>query len=383
MLRRADTTSVPVRFPLVDAMRAAAATLIAWHHFVVYAPLSCWEVPALVPLLDMLSGFQWAAQVFFVLGGFVMANSMSRLTWDHRQVGVFVVRRYCRLGLPYLAAIGLALWASNVGRGWVNENVVGPPASFGQILAHVVFLQDILGYESLSAGFWFVCIDFQLGLIYVAMLFLGGALARLSGSADADRSTSAPIALGWALALPAMFYFNLNEDLDMWAIYFFGQFFLGVMVYHGLKNSGLKVLLGLYFLMMAAALAYDWRWRLAASLLTGLALFGGGTLGLMDRWPTSRVVAYLGRTSYSLFLVHFPVFVVVSTLWAHFDWSSPWPTAMGLLAAYVASLIVADVFYRAIEAPTARLARKLFASGKDARRQDAAPNGALIGGRNN
>ena len=100
----------------------------------------------------------------------------------------------------------------------------------------------------------------------------------------------------------------------------------------------------------------------------------------------SRTIAYLGRTSYSLFLVHFPVFIIVSTLWVQFDWTSPWPTAAELIVAYIASLIAADVFYRAIEAPTARLARKLFASDNDPQRQDPAPLeavGELVLGRSN
>ena len=42
-------------------------------------------------------------------------------------------------------------------------------------MAHVFLLEDILGYESLSAGFWFVAIDYQLGLLYVAILYLRDA----------------------------------------------------------------------------------------------------------------------------------------------------------------------------------------------------------------
>ena len=78
----------------------------------------------------------------------------------------------------------------------------------------------------------------------------------------------------------------------------------------------------------------------------------------MKRWPKSRVIAYLGQTSYSLFLVHFSVFVVVSALWVWLDIDSPWGARAGLLAAYVASLAAADVFYRTIEAPSTRLSRK-------------------------
>jgi peptidoglycan/LPS O-acetylase OafA/YrhL len=358
MLKREVSTSVPPRLPLVDALRALAATLVAWHHFGLYGLQSTRIPPALDQLLDPLRIYGWAAQVFFVLGGFVAARSMSRRTWNCRQVGWFSVGRYCRLGLPYLAAIALALAACAIGRGWVTECVLGRSPTLAQIIAHVVFLQDILGYESLSAGLWFVCIDFQLGLLFVAMLFLRDALARLFGRDEGEQSTVVLILVGWALAAPSLFFFNVHEDLDVWAIYFFGQFFLGVMVYHGLKSSRMTILWGIYALMVTAALVYNWRWRLATSLLTGLVLFLGGKFGLMERWPASRVVSYLGRTSYSLFLIHFPVLVLVLTLWARFDWTSPWAAMTALVVAYIASLMAADIFYRAIEAPAARSSRR-------------------------
>jgi len=357
MLKPEVTTPAPLRLPLVDALRAVAATIIAWHHFAAYGP-SDWSVPALSLAFEALQNCQWAAQVFFVVSGYVMAQSMARRDCNARQVGVFAVRRYCRLGLPYLATIGLVLWACAIARGTLSEDVIGPPPTLPQILAHVVFLQDILGYESLSAGFWFVCIDFQLGLLYVLMLFLGSLHARSSGSVEGEQSGVVPVVLGWALAVPAMFYFNLQEDLDVWAIYFFGQFFLGVMVYHGLKNSRWTPLLVLYFLLMTAALVYEWRSRMAAALLTGLILAVGGKTGLMESWPASRVVAYLGRTSYSLFLIHFPVFVVVWTVWTKLDETSSWSALAGLIVAYVASLIATNIFFRVVEAPSARLARK-------------------------
>jgi peptidoglycan/LPS O-acetylase OafA/YrhL len=361
MLKQETTISAPVRMPYVDALRAVAATLIVWHHFVSYEPLSQWAVPAPGRLLDGLRNYPLAVQVFFVVGGYVMARSMSSRTWHVQHVGWFVVRRYCRLGLPYLAAMALAIGACAAGRGWIPDSVVGPPPTLRQILAHAVFLQDILQYDSLSAGLWFVCIDFQLGLIYVALLYLRDVIARVFGQALGERATIVPMLFGWTLAVASLFFFNVDPRFDMWAVYFFGQFYLGVMVYHGLRSPGGKVLFGLYVWVMVVALVYSWRWHLATSLATGLVLFVGGESGLMDRWPTSRAMGYLGRTSYSLFLIHFPVLVAVSTLWVWFAWTSRWSAVSGLAVAYIASLVVAEVAYRTVEAPATRLSRMRLA----------------------
>lgn len=344
---------------LVDALRALAATMIAWHHFSEYGPLSDQALVVAGGLIEWLSVYGNFTQVFFVVGGYVMARSMTHRAWDRGEVGRFVVSRYCRLGLPYLAAGLLAIAASEWGRGWLSEEVVGPPLTAPQVLANATFLQDILGYDSLSAGLWFVGIYFQLMLIYVATLYLRDALARRSGRAANDGWTNAPMTLGWTLAAACLFYFNLDDRWDMWAVYFYASFFLGVIVYQGSQGPRSKILLLLYALMMIAAIAYQWRERLVLALATGLVLFCGTGRRSIARWPVDRIVGYLGRTSYSLFLVHFSVLVVVEALWVRLAWDSAREAVAGLAVAYLASLAVADVFYRVVEVPAERLSRRI------------------------
>jgi peptidoglycan/LPS O-acetylase OafA/YrhL len=349
------------RVALVDALRAAVATMIAWHHFAVYGPLSLSASTSdrwIGWLVDWLIDFDKVVPIFFVVGGYIAARGLSSRAWNCRQVGRFIVHRYCRLGLPYLAAIALAVTACALARGRVPEEVIGPPPTWDQVLAHAVLLQDALGYESLSAGLWFVAIDYQLGLVYVAMLYLRDVVAGAMGRVDTQRVTWLPLALGWVLAAAALFVFNVDESLDVWAIFFFGHFFMGVLVHHTLQNSRSASMLALYVAMVVASLAYDFRWRVVVSLATGLVLYFGGKLGLMERWPASRIVARLGLTSYSLFLVHFPVVVLVSTVWVQLGDSSASTAVIATIVAYTVSLIAAEAFYRAIETPSARLSRK-------------------------
>jgi peptidoglycan/LPS O-acetylase OafA/YrhL len=94
------------------------------------------------------------------------------------------------------------------------------------------------------------------------------------------------------------------------------------------------------------------------SLAAGLMLFLGGKLGLMDRWPSSRLINNLGRTSYSLFLIHYPVLIIVTTWWVAFDWSSPRQADAGLVVSYVASLVAAEMFFRTVEVPAVQLSRQ-------------------------
>ena len=53
--------------------------------------------------------------------------------------------------------------------------------------------------------------------------------------------------------------------------------------------------------------------------------------------------------SYSLFLIHFPVILLVSAVVSHWAPATPWIDAAGMVAAIALSLAAAWVLYRRIE----------------------------------
>ena len=345
------------RLLFLDALRAIASLTIVWHHFSLYPPLREQAAPILGPVLDWFQHYARATQVFFVVGGYVMARSMAHRQWGVAEVLGFIRLRYCRLGLPYLAVIMVVIPVSMLGRGWLPDAVVGSPVTVPQLLAHLVFLQDLLGYEQLSAGLWFVCINFQLGLIYVATLWLRDRLGR-PPNAGGGSWLEVPNLIGWALAVFSLFYFNLHEAWDHWALYFFPYFFMGVVVHGGQRSRSGRVGFWGYQLLLAAALLAHWRWRLVSALVVGLLLFAAEKTGVGARWPRSRIIARLGRASYSLFLIHFPMLLLVSTVWAWLGWISPWAAVAGLLTAFALSIAAAFWFFRWVEAPAGRLAHR-------------------------
>ncbi len=346
------------RMLFLDALRAFASVLILLHHFALYPPLCKHAEPIIGSLIDWFRDYARFTQVFFVVGGYVMARTMSARSWGLPAVGMFLIQRYCRLGIPYLAAILLAIAASAFGRGWLPGDVVGAPPSLPQIVAHLFFLQEFLGYEHLSAGLWFVCINFQLGLIYAIMLCLRDTFTRWLGALRGAPSTDVPMIAGWVISLVSLFYFNLHSKWDSWAIYFFPYFFMGIVVHRAMQNRRSNVEFWIYVFVVVIAMAFDWRWRLVSAVVAGLLLFGAGKIGLANRWPKSRLIARMGKVSYSLFLVHFPVLVLVATVWQRFGWTSPSQAVAGLLTAFLSSVAASFVFHRYIELSAAGLSRK-------------------------
>jgi peptidoglycan/LPS O-acetylase OafA/YrhL len=335
-------------------LRAFAALTILWHHFSLYAPLNDWAEPLLGGVLAWLSENGRASQIFFVVSGYVAAQGIgSRGGWHGAQLGRFAMQRYCRLGLPYLAVAVVILPIYIFARGWVPEDVLGQPVTVGQFLAHLFFLQDILGYESLSAGFWFVCINFQLGFAYACALVLQQRFGR--------GGDNIVMLLGWATSLYSLFYFNLDPAGAVWALYFFPFFFMGILVHKALTRDGAVGFL-LFQGVMLLALLYMWRWRVIVTMVFGVLLFIAGRSGWGRRWSPGSLISRIGRMSYSLFLIHFPVLVLVSALWARLGWTSPEAATAGLLVAFAGSLLAAHFFHRWVETPAARLAKRFRAS---------------------
>jgi peptidoglycan/LPS O-acetylase OafA/YrhL len=240
------TSSPASRLLFLDALRALASMMILWHHFALYPPLCAQATPILGGLVHWFHEYARCTQVFFVVGGYLMARTMTSRTWDSLAVWRFLARRYCRLGIPYLAAIALAIAACSFGHGWVPDAVIGAPPTVPQMIAHVFFLQELLGYEHFSAGIWFVCMNFQLGIIHVFTLWLRDALAdRLKISATSPW-IDVPSIAGWLLSLFALFHFHDQPGADSLAPYFYPYFFLGVITHHATINRRYEIMFWIY-----------------------------------------------------------------------------------------------------------------------------------------
>ena len=341
----------------VDALKAFAAQLIVLHHLSAYGPVAD-AVHALAPQL-MAALYQYgrmAVQVFLVVGGFLSARALSARgqLLEGGVVGL-LWRRYLRLALPFMAAVLLTLACSGLVARWLPE-LAPQSVSATQLLAHGLLLHGVLGHESLTVGAWYVAMDFQLFALLLGLLWLARSL-RL---ARAVRRWVGP-ALVLLLALASLFVFNRMTELDAWAPYFFAAYGLGALV-HWLGLSPQRRLgLALLSLVVVAALLFDFRERIALALLTALLLaalqrrhLAGQPLLMAGR--RAAVVAHLGTQSYALFLVHFPICLLVNALFADYELSSGWAGVAAMLMAWGLSNLAALPFYRWIEAP-AGLAR--------------------------
>lgn len=295
------------RSALIDTLKVLAAQLIVLHHIAIYAPMSDALAEAGPRLMDFLADeARMVVQIFLVIGGYLAARSLGRRP---RSLMATLAARYWRL-VPLLAvALGLVLLASALlpaGRwpAWVT-----PWPGPGELVAHLLLLQDLLAIPSLSAGAWYVAIDFQL---FALLALLVSALGR------ADRPTH-ETAVPWLMALltlASLWIFNRRSELDAWALYFVSAYGLGTLAaWARLSRRAAWLFAAVVALHLVDGLL-DPRPRLFIAGATALVLWA-----FADRpWPAGRLARALGfwsDASYAVFVVHYAVIVAASALWLH------------------------------------------------------------------
>jgi peptidoglycan/LPS O-acetylase OafA/YrhL len=249
-------------------------------------------------------------------------------------------KRYLRLVVPYLAAIGLAIAAAAIANQWLDDEAIPARATFRQWLAHAALLHGLLGVDSLSAGVWYIAIDFQLFALMAILLWSG-------------RFRVVAPALVLVATIASLFWFNRDTSWDNWAIYFFGSYGLGAAAWWASGRRQFSSWLGVIATVAIAALIVDFRLRIVLALAVALTLGFSRRTGLLEQWPNFRPLAFLGQISYSIFLVHFPVLLIANGLYAKLELSSPNSAIVGLILAMTASISAATLFYRWIESPAA------------------------------
>lgn len=345
------------RTPLIDLLKGGSALLILFHHLASYGPLA----QALEQLLPTLSGWlfdygRMVVQVFLVVAGYLAARSLAP---EGRPVACdalrLIGRRYIRLVPPFIVAMLLAMVAAAIARGLFDDDMIPARPTLVQFLAHALMLHGVLDVPSLSAGVWYVAIDLQL----FAMLAILFGVSRQS-SALQERAAWLGVAV---LAVLSLFVFNRDPEFDGWGIYFFGSYALGAAVCYCQRQKRPLLWLAAVFAVAGLALVVDFRLRIALALATAMLLALTGMLAGMQAGnsrarplegrPTGAccqaIVGWLGRKSYAVFLVHFPVCLLANAVFVRFTAQSAQAAVAATVAALAASLVLAAIFHRHVE----------------------------------
>ncbi len=291
----------------VDVLKVVAAQLIVWHHLSAYGPMADTMTLMWPQLMEWLYRYaRLAVQVFLVVGGYLAAQSMMHQPVVHPIAQI--AKRYLRLVPFYVLALALISIAVAMSRDTIHADWLPSEPTLWQFAAHGFLVHDLLGFEALSSGAWYVAIDFQL---YVLLILLCHGFQNKTPSL-----LSGVVAV---LCVASMWQFNRVDELDIWAIYFFAAYGLGVLAAWAKRSTLDTRVFWITAILGVGSLWFEYRTRLSLALITAIWLAIKPKRSV--QWtPMKRVLHRLSNSAYVLFLTHFGVIVLFSSMWnkSHF-----------------------------------------------------------------
>lgn len=329
-------------------VKGLACITIVWHHLAFYGPMSDIAHPLAPGLIAWLYDYgRMAVQVFLVLGGYLATASLApQGVARFHHAGSAVAKRFVRLVAPYSVALLLAVVVAAGVRPWMGHPSVPDEPTLSQLLANALLLQDIVGESALSAGVWYVAIDFQLFALSVLVWAVARTLPGAWAQRNRPRLAQAAVVAGVAASL---WVFNRMAGLDMWGVYFWGAYGLGILAYWAVHSQRPGGWVGAITLLGGVALALDFRGRILVALVTALCLVGALRSERFRSAQGFAPLVQIGQMSYSVFLVHFAVCLLVNAVVSHLWPTSPWLNALGMLLAFVLSLAAGRQLYLRVE----------------------------------
>ena len=372
------------RFVVLDSWRGICALMVALFHFTVRGHYVASSFGAHAFLF---------VDFFFVLSGFVMAQAYGARLDGPASARDFLIRRIGRVWplhvFVLLALIGLELVKLRLSHGAEGvENAAFTGRTAASLILPNALLVHSLGFLRIDAWnipSWSISVEmvaylaFAAGMLGFRRAFTGFAIAMVVGS---------------MAVLLAFTPRDLNVSYDFGLFRCLGGFFLGCLAHAAWSRweapplaPRLHDALEIWAVVLMAVLlvfAQDTLAFLAAPFFALLVCLFAGEHGVVSRLLRSAPLVLLGVLSYSIYLVHFPVFdataKALSVLqnrtdlsllgtWrtadgrvlVGLDFGNPWLMDLVSAGLLVVTVLLALLTYRLVEMPGRRFFARLVA----------------------
>jgi len=364
-MNRSPTSDVNAqRFGFIDGLRGVAALAVVIHHIIWFTPWDFFGSDLATEWVYRIGYWgKCGVPVFFVISGFVIAHSLRKATVTPKFMGTFFLRRSMRLDLPYWCTI-VAMIALSYG--CIALTSIEPPTdipTLGQLVAHAFYLQNLLGYGNISVGFWTLCIEIQFYMLFVMMLGAAQYLSQRSArfcqqdiTSPNSASSSALIAVFAPVMLASLFTFTYLDQLDNWFLRYYCLFCLGACLSASRCGMIPKSIAWIAIGLFAIRVGIEYQRSVFSGLVVGTLILLADARGGLNTWLMSRLWQYLGKISYSLYLIHYPVAHLIMHFGKQLSGDDVAMIYVWMAVSLFASIAAAAVLYRAVEAPSIAMA---------------------------
>ncbi|MEI7026995.1 acyltransferase family protein [Paenibacillus sp. y28] len=358
-----STPTTGARYYELDSIRGIAAIIVLLFHCyqLLGLPEGIKNVIAATPLRLLISGHQ-SVILFFLLSGFVLSLPFNR----EKKPGysVYVLKRVCRIYIPYLVAVAVGFAARTLFNAGAVPGLWNNPVDGKVILQHVLLVGEF-NQNYFDPVIWSLVHEMRISLVFPVLVYVMNRF-------------------GWKVSLPAtlllsftgMVLLRYHSSVDYFTnhfdtLHYAGIFILGALtakykpvLLQLLERSRMKhVLLVLAFGMYLYGAEYAAAYGIFGSRIGDLAVACCGILFMLFIFssPTltsvlrCRPLQFAGQLSYSLYLYHLIIILALVNRMGH------WNGAALLLLTLLLSVLAAVLGYHLVEKPSIRLGAYLTA----------------------
>jgi peptidoglycan/LPS O-acetylase OafA/YrhL len=354
------------RIPGLDALRGMAAVGVVILHYHMYFDAG----PNWVILYPAYKGAEFFVDLFFVLSGFLLTQVYAHIT-SYREL---VVRRFARLfPLQWLALILVLVGQYFYTLAWGKPFIYRINDTYHFILN--VFLLQQTGLQtgfSFNGPSWSISVEWIVNLVFFSVLLL----PRLTLPAALFFAISSISLL--AASQPNITNFGLSFNyIDTSLLRVFFGFFVGVIAAVSLRTKLitstapktwdiLAMLLGISFLLFLSIKSTNKIISLqiiAVGILMPLLVISCAKGLVAGRILSAKPLVWLGDISYAVYLIHFPVLLLIFGFRLHLPFNLN--SAEGMLATLLIVLLVAHFVFHYFEKPTQRFLRRILSQNNN------------------
>ncbi|MBD2156186.1 acyltransferase [Leptolyngbya sp. FACHB-16] len=343
------------RFTLIDGLRGIAALAVAGYHFYLGSPLHEPLSKVIPTPFGLLLSYGWlGVEVFFVISGFVIAYSLRESEITLAFLGNFALRRILRLSPPYWITIALALFIKGVSNLVLSDRIAALPSS-SVVLAHIVYLQNVLNMDNIVPVFWTLCLEIQFYFVFIILISIDQRLSKKKSNLS---SFFSPL-LFFVLFLGSLILRTTSQESIQSFLYpYWYMFFMGSLTWWVLEKKIHTTFYWLYIAIMIVPLVHHWDIRILATLITGLSIYLASLGNQLDHWLDNRWQQYLGKISYSFYLVHIPIGMSLINVGYRLSGGSSVMALIWFFLAFLVSIAAAHFIYQFVEKPSLKLSQK-------------------------
>lgn len=353
------------RFDELDSLRGIAATMVVLNHFFLATKSTGNYEDILRTIADPFQNGPAAVTLFFLLSGFVLSLTVWR--GKPSSYSVFIVRRICRIYVPYLfglalSVLGASIFASRTVPGlsqWFYATWTGP-VNWTLVFKHILFIGPSYNVREFNTAFWTLIIEMRVSIILPFFLLL---MRRLSFS-GMWLTCAITLFLGFVSGQSVIRGISALQIFGWTGLFIAGAIVARVAIVEPTRISHtfskpLVAVLSLSAFLFATCLGRSL--HLSDLVTRSLCAIGGlGTICValyncaFRDFLNTQVLHFMGRVSYSLYLLHATVLYVTLHLF------SQTLSKMTIFVIYIGvSFLVAAISHSIIERPSIELGRRL------------------------